>query len=148
MTNIQAEEFDTLINQFFGFLIGEYHFVLKKINDLSYNFETTATRISIFAEYDRVVVGIVPISEEDRKLRQNNILPEQLGITVAAKGIDPNFNYEVNWGESIASSMERQALVTKNYCKEFLLGDFSKWTNVLEEMKKARMKLRNSNLQK
>jgi hypothetical protein len=138
MSNIPAHEFDSLIKQFFSFLIDEYHFALKKKNDLGYDFETATTRISVFVEYNRAVVGMVPIGEEDRKLRQKNILPEQLCVTVVAKGVDPNFHYEVDWDEPIASSMERQSLVIKNYCKDFLAGDFTKWTDVLAEMKKSK----------
>jgi hypothetical protein len=138
MSNLPAQEFDSLIKQFFGFLIDEYHFALKKNNDLSYDFETATTRISVFIEYDTVVVGMVPIGEEDRKLRQKNILPEQLGVAVVAKGVDPSFHYEVDWDEPIAASMEMQALVIKNYCKVFLLGDFTKWTDVLAEMRKSK----------
>ena len=136
MSNLAAQEFDSLIKQFFGFLIDEYHFALRKKNDLSYDFETTTTRISVFLEYDTVVVGMVPIGEEDRKLRQKNILPEQLGVTVVAKGVDPSFHYEVDWDEPIASSMERQSLVIKNYCQDFLAGDFTKWTDVLAAMRR------------
>ncbi len=138
MSNIPAEEFDSLTKQFFGFLIDEYHFALKKKNDLSYDFETATTRISIFAEYNTVVVGMVPIGEEDRKLRQKNILPRPLGVTVVAKGVEPNFKYKVIWDEPIVSSMERQSQVLKNYCKDFLAGDFTKWTDVLEAMKKPK----------
>ena len=138
MSNIPTQEFDSLIKEHFGFLEDEYHFVLKKKSDLNYDFETATTRISIFIEFNRAVIGMTPIGEEDRKLRQKNILPEQLGVTVVAKGVDPSFHYKVNWDEPIASSMERQSLVIKNYCKDFLVGDFTKWTDVLAEMKKTK----------
>jgi hypothetical protein len=136
MSNISAEEFDSLTKQFFGFLIDEYHFVLKKKNDLSYDFETATTRVSIFVEYNTVVVGMVPIGEEDRKLRQKNILPEQLGVTVVARGVQPNLDYKVIWDEPIAAAMERKSQILKNYCQDFLRGDFTKWTDVLEAKNK------------
>ena len=136
MSNISAQEFDSLTKQFFGFLIDEYHFVLKKKNDLSYDFETATTRISIFTEYNMVVIGMVPIGEEDRKLRQKNILPEQLGITVIARGVKPDLDYKVIWDEPIASAMERESQILKNYCQDFLKGDFTKWMDVLETKNK------------
>jgi hypothetical protein len=138
MSNIPAEQFDTLTKQFFGFLIDEYQFVLKKKNDLNYDFETATTRVSIYIEFNIVVVEMVPIGEEDRKLRQKNILPEPLGITVVARGVDPNFVYKVDWDEPLASSMERQSQVLKNYCKDFLAGDFTKWTDVLAAMRTSK----------
>ena len=52
MSNISSEEFDSLTKRFLGFLLDEYHYVLKKKNDLSYDFETAATRISIFVEFN------------------------------------------------------------------------------------------------
>jgi len=138
MSNISAEQFDSLTKQFFGFLIDEYHFVLKKKNDLRYDFETATTRISIFVEFNTVVIGMVPIGEEDRKLRQKNILPEQLGVSVVARGVKPDLDYKVIWDEPIASAMERQSQILKSYCQDFLRGDFTKWTDVLEAMKKRR----------
>ncbi len=138
MSNISAEQFDSLTKQFFGFLIDEYHFDLKKKNNLSYDFETATTRISIFVEFNTVVIGMMPIGEEDRKLRQKNILPEQLGISVVARGVKPDLEYKVIWDEPIASAMERQSQLLRNYCQDFLRGDFTKWTGVLEAMKKSR----------
>jgi hypothetical protein len=138
MSNIPAEQFDDLTKQFFGFLIDEYQFVLKKKNDLSYEFETATTRISIFIEFNTVVIGMVPIGEEDRKLRQKNILPEPLGITVVARGVKPDLDYKVIWDEPIASAMERESEILKNYCQDFLKGDFSKWIDVLKAKNKRR----------
>src|ERR1051325_4103829 len=109
MSNISAEQFDSLTKQFFGFLIDEYHFVLKKKNYLSNDFETATTRIRIFVESHTMVIGMVPSGEEDRKLRQQNILPEQLGISVVARGVKPDLDYKVIWDEPIASAMERQS---------------------------------------
>jgi len=138
MSNIPTQEFDTLIKEHFGFLEGEYHFVLKKKSDLNYDFETATTRISIFIEFNRAVIGMTPIGEEDRKLRQKNILPQSLGITVVAKGVNPDLDYKVIWDEPIASSMKRESQILKDNCQDFLKGDFTKWTDVLEAMKKRR----------
>ena len=138
MSNIPTQEFDTLIKEHFGFLEGEYHFVLKKNSDLNYDFETATTRISIFIEFNRAVIGMTPIGEEDRKLRQKNILPQSLGITVVAKGVNPDLDYKVIWDEPIASSMKRESQILKDNCQDFLKGDFTKWTDVLEAMKKRR----------
>src|SRR5215510_10071205 len=109
MSNIPTEQFDSLTRQFFGFLIDEYRFALKKKNNLSYDFETAATRISIFVEFNTVVIEMVPIGEEDRKLRQKNILPEPLGVIVVAEGMQPGLDYKVIWDEPIASAMERES---------------------------------------
>ena len=138
MSNIPTQEFDSLIKEHFGFLEGEYHFVLKKKSDLNYDFETATTRISIFIEFNRAVIGMTPIGEEDRKLRQKNILPQSLGITVVAKGVNPDLDYKVIWDETIASSMKRESQILKDNCQYFLKGDFTKWTDVLEAMKKRR----------
>ena len=138
MSNIPTQEFDTLIKEHFGFLEGEYHCVLKKKSDLNYDFETATTRISIFIEFNRAVIGMTPIGEEDRKLRQKNILPQSLGITVVAKGVNPDLDYKVIWDEPIASSMKRESQILKDNCQDFLKGDFTKWTDVLEAMKKRR----------
>jgi hypothetical protein len=138
MSNIPVEEFDSLTKRFFGFLTDEYHFDLKKKSDLSYDFETATTRISIFVEYNVVVVGIEPIGEEARKLLRNNILPQQLGVSVVAKSLNPDLDYEVIWDEPILSAMERQSQIVKNYCQDFLMGDFTKWTDVLAAMKKRK----------
>ena len=136
MSNIPAQEFHSQLKQFFGFLIDKYHFALKKKNDFSYDFETATTRISVFMEHDLVIVEMVPIGEEDRKLRQKNILTKPLGVSAVANGVDPSFHYEVDWDEPVALSMERDSLVIKNYCKDFLLGNFTKWTDILEEVNK------------
>ena len=138
MSNIPTQEFDTLIKEHFGFLEGEYHFVLKKKSDLNYDFETATTRISIFIEFNRAVIGMTPIGEEDRKLRQKNILPQSLGITVVAKGVNPDLDYKVIWDEPIESAMRRESQILKDNCQDFLKGDFTKWTDVLEAMKKRR----------
>ena len=138
MSNIPTQEYDSLIKEHFGFLEDEYHFVLKKKSDLNYDFETATTRISIFIEFKRAVIGMTPIGEEDRKLRQKNILPQSLGITVVAKGVNPDLDYKVIWDEPIASSMKRESQILKDNCQDFLKGDFTKWTDVLEAMKKRR----------
>ena len=138
MSNIPTQEYDSLIKEHFGFLEDEYHFVLKKKSDLNYDFETATTRISIFIEFNRAVIGMTPIGEEDRKLRQKNILPQSLGITVVAKGVNPDLDYKVIWDEPIASSMKRESQILKDNCQDFLKGDFTKWTDVLEAMKKRR----------
>ena len=138
MSNIPTQEFDSLIKEHFGFLEDEYHFVLKKKSDLNYDFETATTRISIFIEFNRAVIGMTPIGEEDRKLRQKNILPQSLGITVVAKGVNPDLDYKVIWDEPIESAMRRESQILKDNCQDFLKGDFTKWTDVLEAMKKRR----------
>jgi len=132
MSNISSEEFDSLTKRFLGFLLDEYHYVLKKKNDLSYDFETAATRISIFVEFNTLVVGIEPIGEEARKLLQKNILPQQLGVTVVARGLKHDLDYKVIWDEPILSAMERESQILKDYCQDFLRGDFTKWADVLE----------------
>jgi hypothetical protein len=132
MSNISSEEFDSLTKRFLGFLLDEYHYVLKKKNDLSYDFETAATRISIFVEFNTLVVGMEPIGEEARKLLQKNILPQQLGVTVVARGLKPDLDYKVIWDEPILSAMERESQILKGYCQDFLRGDFTKWADVLE----------------
>ena len=58
MSNFPAEEFDALTKKYFGFLVDEYHFVLKKKSDLSYDFETESTRISVFVEYNVLVDSV------------------------------------------------------------------------------------------
>jgi len=131
MSNISPEEFDSLTKKFFGFLIDEYRFVLKKKSDLNYDFETSTTKISVFVEYNTLVVGIEPIGEEARKLLRNNILPEQLGVTVVARSFNPDLDYKVMWDEPILSAMERQSQIIKDYCKDLLTGDFTKWIDVL-----------------
>jgi len=131
MSNASVEEFDSLMKRFFGFLIDEYHFLLKKKSNLSYVFETATTRISVFVEFNTLVVDIEPIGEEARKLLQNNKLPEQLGVTVVARSLKPDLDYKVIWDEPILSAMERQSQIVKNYCQDFLRGDFTKWMDVL-----------------
>jgi len=138
MSNILSEEFDSLTKKFFGFLIDEYQFVLKKKSDLSYDFETSTTKISIFVEFNTLVVGIEPIGEEARKLLRNNVLPEQLGVTVVARCLNPDLDYKVIWDEPILSAMERESQIVKNYCKDFLTGDFTKWTYVLTTKNKRK----------
>ena len=138
MSNIPTQEFDSLIKEHFGFLEDEYHFILNKKSDFNYDFETSTTRISIFIEFNRAVIGMTPIGEEDRKLRQKNILPQSLGVTVIAKGINPDLDYKVIWDEPIASAMKRETQILKDYCQDFLRGDFTKWADVLESMKKRR----------
>ena|SRR5215208_4022718 len=138
MSNISAEQFNILTKQFFGFLIDEYHFVLKKKNDLSYDFETATTRISKFVEFNTAVIGMVPIGEEDRKLGQKNILPEQLGITMVARGVKPDLDYKVIWDEPFASVMARESQILRSYCQNFLRGDFTKWTDVMDAKNKRR----------
>jgi hypothetical protein len=117
-------------------LIDEYHFVLNKKNDLSYDFETATTRVSIFVEFNTLVVGLEPIGEEARKLLQKNILPQQLGVTVIARGLKPDLDYKVIWDEPILSAMEKESQILKDYCQDFLKGDFTKWTDVLEAKNK------------
>ncbi len=138
MSNIPTQEFDSLIKEHFGFLEDEYHFILNKKSDFNYDFETSTTRISIFIEFNRAVIGMTPIGEEDRKLRQKNILPQPLGVTVIAKGINPDLDYKIIWDEPIASAMKRETQILKDYCQDFLRGDFTKWADVLESMKKRR----------
>jgi len=138
MSNISSEEFDSLVKNFFGFLINEYHFVLKKSSDLVYDFESSTTKISVFVEYNTLVVGIEPIGEEARKLLRNNILPERLDVIVVAKCLNPDLNYKIIWDEPILSAMERESQIVKNYCKVFLIGDFTKWTDILIAKKKRK----------
>jgi hypothetical protein len=135
MSNIPAEELDSLINQHFGFLIDEYGFHLKKNSDSSFDFETSATKLSIFVEYNTLVVGIEPIGEEARKLLKNNILPKKLGVSVVARSLNPDLDYKVIRDEPMPSAMERISQVVKNYCGDFLRGDFTKWTDVLNVLK-------------
>ena len=136
MSNVPAEEFESLTRQYFGFLVDDYHFALKKKNDLSYDFETETTRVSIFIEFNVAVIGIEPIGEEARKLLRNNILPEQFGVTVVAQYLNPDLDYKVIRGEPIASAMERESRILKEYCQDFLRGDYTKWTDVLEAKNK------------
>jgi hypothetical protein len=136
MPNIPPHELEALVKKSFGFLSDEYQFVMKKKSDLNYDFETSVTRVSVFVEYNRVVVGIEPVGEEARKLLRKNILPEQLDVVVVAEGLNPDLDYKVIWDEPITSAMERKSQVVKVYCTDFLLGDFAKWTDVLAAMKK------------
>ena len=133
-----AEEFYSLINRFFGFLIDDYQFVLKKKNERHYDFETATTRVSVFLEHHILVVGIEPIGEEARNLLRNNILPQQIGVSVVAQALNPNLDYEVIWNEPVLSAMERESKIVKNYCQDFLKGDFTKWTDVLTSLRRRK----------
>jgi len=138
MSNISAGEISSLIKKHFGFLIDEYGFLLKKNSDQSYDFESSTTKISIFTEYNTLVIGIEPIGEEARKLLRNNILPEQLDVIVVSECLNPDFDYKVIWDEPIPFAMERKSQVVKNYCVDFLRGDFTKWADVLNALKNRR----------
>ena len=96
------------------------------------------TKISIFTEHNTLVVGIEPVGEEAGKLLRNNILPEQLGISVVARSLYPDLDYKIIWDEPIPSAMERESQLVKNYCADFLRGDFTKWTDVLNARKNRR----------
>ena len=109
---------------------------MKKKTDLSYDFETETSRVSIFIEFNVAVIGIEPIGEEARKLLRNNILPEQFGVTVVAQYLNPDLDYKVIRGEPLASAMERVSRILKEYCPDFLRGDFTRWTDVLEAKNK------------
>jgi hypothetical protein len=135
MSNISSEELNSLIKKHFGFLIDEYGFLLKKNSDQSYDFESSTTKISIFTEYNTLVIGIEPIGEEARKLLRNNILPKRLDVIVVSECLNPEFDYKVVWDEPIPSAMERKSQAVKNYCVDFLSGDFTKWTDVLTALK-------------
>jgi hypothetical protein len=138
MSNFPSEELNALITKHFGFLVGEYGFALKKKSEQSYDFETSTTRISIFIEYNTLAVAIEPIGEEARKLLRNNILPEQLDVIVVAESLVPDLDYKVIWDEPIPSAMERESQLVKNYCVGFLKGDFTKWTDVLDALKRRK----------
>jgi hypothetical protein len=138
MFAISAEELNSLINQHFGCLVSEYGFQLNKNSDSNYDFLSSTTKISLFTEYNTVVISIIPVGEEARKLLRNNILPEAIGITVVAKALHPDLNYKVIWDEPIPSTMQREAEILKNYCTEFLQGDFTKWADVLDSLKRRK----------
>jgi hypothetical protein len=108
---------------------------LKKNSDFNYDFVTSNTKISIFTEHNTLVVGIEPIGGEARKLLGNNIVPEQLGVSVVARSLYPNLDYKTIWDEPIPSAMERISQLLKNYCADFLRGDFTKWDDVLNARK-------------
>lgn len=137
MTNFSVEEFSSLLKQYFGFLVDEYGFELRKHSDLNYDFVTSATKISVFIEFDTLVVGIEPVGEETSKLLRNNILPEKTDVIVVARALHPDLNYKIIWNEPIQSAMERESGLLKDYCEEFLRGDFTKWTKVIDYRKKS-----------
>ncbi len=141
MSYKSEEEFSSLIKKHFGFLIDEYDFILKtKSADYFdtdiYDFESSTARIRIFIERKMLVVGIIPVGEEDRKLRRSNIIPTQLGLSVVAKGLNPNLDYETIWNEPVLSAMERKSQILKNHCKDILAGDFTSWVDILENIRK------------
>jgi hypothetical protein len=78
------------------------------------------------------------IKSKRGKLLRNNILPEQLGISVVARSLYPDLDYKTIWDEPIPSAMERESQLAKNYCADFLRGDFTKWTDVLNARKNRR----------
>lgn len=139
MSNISAAEFNSLTKEYFNFLTHEYGFQLKKNSDLNYDFFTSNTKLSVFLEYNTLVVGIEPIGEEARKLLRNNILPEQISVSVVARSLHPNIDYKIIWDEPISLAMERISRLVKSYCVDFLHGDFTKWIEVINVIKKRKI---------
>ena len=138
MAQISNEEFRSLVLRYFDFLINEHSYTYQEIGERKFTLESPLTRISIFIEYSTVVVGIEPIGEEAKKLLRENILPEQLSIIAVSKCLNPGVDYKINWDNPIDSELERRSKLLKEYCSDFVSGDFSKWISVIKCLKKVR----------
>ena len=79
-----------------------------------------------------------PIGEEAKKLLRENILPEQLSIIVVSKCLNPGVDYKIIWDNPIDIELERRSKLLKEYCPDFVNGDFSKWISVIECLKKVK----------
>jgi hypothetical protein len=119
MTAISAEELNSWINQHFGFLVDEYGFQPNKNSDSNYDFVSFTTKISLFTEYNRLVVSILPIGEEGRKLLRNNIPSEAPDVILVVEALQPDLGYKIIWDAPISSTMQRKSEVVKSYCTDF-----------------------------
>ena len=132
MTSHLPQIFETTIIQEFVFLQMEFGLELTKESD--YQFVAKSSNCHVVIDFDRNVVGCwierldIPLGDPYR------------GLSV--EWIANSFGYRddelrfLTYEESIIRQIKLHAKLLKDYCSEFLRGDFSGWKQVKEYVEK------------
>lgn len=138
MTN---QLFINLVHKYFDFLVKEYSYSVDKehqstdMYDSGYvEFKSFATLVRVEKDGQNILVSIMPVGEPQISKQYLPAILEALSYAKAN-------NYPVIVGPSeYEEVLSINATLLKEYCKDFLKGNFSKWLDVLRfnvEKKKA-----------
>ena len=132
---ITVEEFFELVNKYYGYLVTDYGFELKKREFRVARFFSENVQISVIYDKDQLDTTIKIIGKAAEELEKQGVSSEPIDVGYFASllGASGHFRHESFYLRSLDLIEEEMALRSKQimeYCVYLFEGDLSSWIKV------------------
>ena len=132
-SNNYTQVFQETVPNSFASIISDYEFLLTKVNDWMFELRSRNCLITVILDKVQVFVDIEPVrTDQVPDIRYLNKL--DLGRIINC--IDPRANFEYKFNreaERVRDETDRLAKMLRQYCAQFLAGNFADWSRIYDQ---------------